>query len=155
MSFLEVMIVLVIVGILTGLTLPNYMRLASSPIEIESNRLANIMRDLQFQSILTGDDIRLKIDPEKLEYQVLSFDSSSNEWVSHQKFNEPIPFVDDVEIDSIIIADNRTEKAVVQINIKAVGYVDIFSIVLKSDKDKVTFSTRGVLGNVSISEVYQ
>ncbi|MEE8118759.1 MAG: type II secretion system minor pseudopilin GspH [Gammaproteobacteria bacterium] len=165
-TLLEILVVLAFVGILvsmaaTGLRVFNFGR---SP-EQQANRVAALLQLASDEAILTGTEVGLRIDSNRLQFS--RFQLETREWISLAKDSQfrdreiPDGIVMQLELDGVAVneiafaANNESDKVspAPQIIFFSSGEVVPFTLRFKGETDQPTWQiASNILGQLTVAE---
>lgn len=167
-TLLELSIVILLLSIMLGFTMPRFTTMFESDLYQETKKLAKLIRDLRFDAILKNENYRLEFDTKKSEYSVLVQNSEDPEkYEPHQRFSKPISLkapVELVNVSRITQPERETrfggrrlefDKIFGQkftYSIDSSGFVDMFKIRLKDKNNQISLSVENIMGKLKIGE---
>jgi len=151
---IELMVVIALIGLLLLIVAPNFQAMLKSPLEVETGRLAGLIRALRNEAVLSGDKFRLMVDLRKGAYfvekrnQEGDFSQAELEYLRRHTLPESIELVA-LEVMGEIIRPERNIKPV-PIFIDNSGAIDPFTLYFKNQKKDYAFQVRGFTGKVDL-----
>ena len=162
-SLLEVSLVLFLVAILLGFSLPRFSTLYESTLEQEAKKLAKMIRDQRFKAVLHGETITLIFDTKKETYAVEKKGCKSN------KFDKTKPIQLKKGIKFYQISNNASSQKELQFGgpplifekifgqsfsftIDSLGFVDQFTIKLRDKTHYISLSVNDIMGHIDIGQ---
>lgn len=139
-TFIELLLVIIIIGILIGVSIPSF-RKTSNRLQLENSarQLQTVMNYLHQRSIIEQKIILLNIDNEKKEY-----------WAQIKDTSTPLktyPIPSDIFIEIIKKSDTDNK----QILFYPDGQIDKITIKLTNrEKETISLTTEGVYGGVKM-----
>lgn len=167
-TMLELTVVMLIMIILLGVSLPNFSNLFESNLEKETHRIAAIIDELRLQAILKSENYQLVFDTKKSEYQVFTTDPQDSSVTDpHEKYRTPIKLTPPIEFTKISteIEEETTvrrfggeklefDKIFGQqyiFRIDSSGFIDLFTLNLKDEDTTIALTIENIMGDISIS----
>ncbi|MCP4753192.1 MAG: type II secretion system protein [Proteobacteria bacterium] len=167
-TLLELSVVMFIMLILLGFSLPRFSTLFESDLQKETQKIAGIVKDLRLQAILKGENYKLVFDTKKSEYAVLTKDPDYSQTFSpHEKYSEPIRLADTVEFHAVArdvgkeqtfrfsgreIEFDKIFGRKFEFGIDSSGFVDLFTVKLKDRNNYLSLSVVNIMGKTVIGE---
>ena len=170
-TLIELSLVIFLVGVLLGFSLPNFSVLFESKLLRETKRTANLIQQVRYQALLGGDNFILAIDPKRSEIRILKEDREiPGKFVLVQTTGESFKYEPPIEIHSLQ-SGYEEEKAkrfgpkklqfkkifgmVHRFRIDASGFTDTFTVRL-TDSNKInSLSVTDIMGTIRIEESLQ
>jgi len=167
-TLLELSVVLLIVAILLGISLPRFSNFFESDLEQETRKIASIIDGLRLQAILKGENYRLVFDTKNSQYQVFTVNpEDTSESVPHETYGSPIKLTPPVEISTISTEiDNLSASRFgfkklefdkifgqqYEFRIDSSGFIDLFLVRLKDNKNSLTLRIKNIMGEMAIGQ---
>lgn len=167
-TLLELSVVILLMAILLGFSLPRFSALFDSKLVQESQKIASLLRKMRLQAILKSQNIRFVFDTQNSRYSILTSKSSDpSQFIPHEKYSNPISLPEPLEIYQVTqeIAEVRESRfagekiefdkifgKTYQFNIDSSGFVDLFTIKLKDQDSRITVSIVNIMGKIVIGE---
>ncbi|MCH8842881.1 MAG: GspH/FimT family pseudopilin [SAR324 cluster bacterium] len=157
-TFIEVMVVIVILAVVMGLSLPAFFSVLESGRDREINRLSSVLHLLRSEAILGRKQYRLQIDLEAGAYWAEARDDRGRfhpilEPASLRRHILP-EFLQLQDIAVYGTTAGRITRQVVPITIDSSGFIDPFLLHFKEGQDEWTFRLTGFTGRVDLIEGY-
>lgn len=167
-TLLELSLVMLLMVILLGFSLPRFSILLDSRLQREAQKIVRIVGNLRLAAILKGENYMITIDTKKSEYSVLIEDPENpGHYSPHQQYTKPIPLEKPVEFGKVTrdtVADGETKFSfqkiefdkifgqIYQFRIDSSGFVDLFTVKLQDKENYLTLSVVNIMGKLAISE---
>lgn len=167
-SLLELSLVMFIMMILLGFSMPRFSRLFESELQLETQKLARMIYDLRLQAILNGENHKLVFDTQKSEYTVLTSKTDHpQQYEPHKQFDKPIPLPPPIEFSTVSnleipgenlqfagrkITFDKIFGQKYHILIDSSGFVDLFTLRLKDTENQLSLSVVSIMGKVMIGK---
>ncbi len=167
-TMLELTVVMLIMIILLGVSLPNFSNLFESNLEKETHRIAAIIDELRLQAILKSENYQLVFDTNKSEYQVFTTDPQDSSITNpHEKYRTPIKLTPPIELTKI--STEMEEETTTRrfggeklefdkifgrqyiFRIDSSGFIDLFTLNLKDEDKVIALTVENIMGEISIS----
>ncbi len=153
-TLLELIVVIVLLGLIFGLTAPKFMQgLLTDSLNATSLRLIGLVQDLREQAIRDQEPYTLHIDIR--ENKVWAFASSASEEEQEKARERAYQLPPDVEIQDIWswTGGKHYDEAIIRFSKK--GYVEQSVIHLKSEDDReISLELYPFLGTIKIHDGY-
>ncbi len=168
-TMLELTVVMFIMAILLGISLPSFSNLFESNLEKETRKIAVIISELRLQAILGGENYQLVFDTKKSEYQVFTIDpQDSTVIVPNNNHPSPIKLTPPIEFEKISTETEDSTSTTLkfggekqefekifgqqyEFRIDSSGFIDLFSLSLKDQSNTITLTIKNIMGDISIS----
>ena len=154
MILVELIVVLALIGVLLLIVAPNFQRMLQSPLEIETGRLAGMIRALRNEAVLSGARFRLMVDlreqtifVERMS-QTGEFVQTDQEYLRRRRLPESLE-LEALELMGDTIRPGRDIKPV-PIFIDTTGAIDPFTLHFKYQGEEYAFRVRGFTGKVEL-----
>jgi prepilin-type N-terminal cleavage/methylation domain-containing protein len=166
-TLLELSVVLFIMAILLGISLPRFSNFFESDLEKETRKIAAILNQLRLEAILKGESYRLLFDSKESTFEIYTIDAvDSNLNSPNESFKYPIKLMPPVEIQSISTETEDTgaptkfefEKQSFdkifgnqfEFRIDTSGFIDLFTVTLKDGSNSITLQVKTIMGEIAI-----
>ncbi len=165
-TLLELSLVVLLVAILLGFSLPRFTTLYESDLELETKKLAKIIKDLRLQAIIEEKRFRLVFNTKKSSYKVLeqiSRDQSefkpSKQFSKAVKLTEPVEFYqisnevqnqEELRFSGAPIIFEKIFGQEFHFSVDSSGFIDPFTVRLRDQKFYMTLSVYDIMGNIRI-----
>lgn len=159
-TLIELGLVLLIIGVVLGITIPRFRDQSHTQLVSQIRKLAVTFRYLQHEAILSGRTYRLNFDLERQRYWVTSAEAGAalGGFVRERgmlargvNLPEPIGF-SDIELPMVA---GKLYEGVAYTHFYPDGYVDLTVIHLDNGQDVYTLYVDPLTGRVSITAGYQ
>ena len=167
-SLLELSLIMFIMMILLGFSLPRFSSLIENQLQLETLKLAHLIDELRLQAILNGENHKLIFNTQKSEYTVLTSKADQPQQYSpHSRFKKPISIQPPVERAAVSRLENADENCQFagrkitfdkifgqqfQILIDSSGFVDLFTLRLKDKQNQLSLSVVNIMGKMVIGK---
>jgi type II secretory pathway pseudopilin PulG len=167
-SLLELGVIMFIMMIILGFSLPRFPRLFESDLQLETRKLARLIDELRQQAIFSGETQKLVFDTKKSEYTVFTAKVDQPEhFTPHKQFDKPVPLKAPVQFYAVSQTETPDEdrqfagRRIVfdkifgeqfQVYIDSSGFVDLFTVRLKDQKNQLSLSVVNIMGKMVIGE---
>ena len=164
-TLLELSVVLFIMAVLLGISLPSFSNFFESDLKKEASHIAGIIDELKLQAVLDGENYKLVFDTNKSELSIYTLYPADHNYLPHSKYGKPISLTPPVEFEKISV---DVESAVpskfgvpklefdkifgqqYEFRIDSSGFVDLFAVKLKDNKNSLTITVRNIMGDITI-----
>ncbi len=165
-TLLELSVVLFIMAVLLGISLPSFSNFFESGLKKEAHRLAGILDELRLQAILNGETYKLVFDTKKSELSVFTLEKADHSFSPHEKYGKPVSLTAPVEIAKISVnVENMAPSKFgfqklefdkifgqqYEFRIDSSGFMDPFALKLKDTSNSLTLTVRNIMGDITIS----
>jgi len=162
---MELSVVLLIMAVLLGVSLPSFSNFFESDLKKETHRIAGILSELRLQAILNGETYKLLFDTKKSELSVFTLNQADHSFSPHDKYGGPITFIAPVEFEKISVdVENRVQSKFgfqklefdkifgqqYEFRIDSSGFMDQFALKLKDTSNTLTLTVRNIMGDIDI-----
>ena len=167
-TLLELSVVIFLMAILLGFSLPRFSTLFDSTLVQESQKIASLLREMRLQAILKGQNIKFVFDTKNSRYSILTGNSSDpTRFIPDEKYSKPISLPESLEIYQISqevteVRDSRFAGEKIEFdkifgqtyefNIDSSGFIDLFTIKLKDQNSRIAVSVVNIMGKVVVGE---
>lgn len=167
-SLLELSAIMFIIVILLGFVIPRFPRLFESDLQLETQKLAQLITNLRQEAILHGVNHKLIIDTKKSELIVMTAPvDRPDRYKPHHRFDAPLPLKDTVTIAAVSMLEtaeidyrfagrritfDKIFGQQFEILIDASGFIDPFTVRFKDNRNQMTLSVVNVMGQIRIGE---
>ncbi|MEE8436209.1 MAG: hypothetical protein V3S64_15595, partial [bacterium] len=150
----ELLVVLVLIGVLLLIVAPNFQRMLQSPLEVETGRLAGLIRALRNEAVLSGARFRLMVDLREQSYFVEMMSETGEFVQSDQEYLRRRRLPESMELESLeLMGDTiRPERDIkpIPIFIDTSGAIDPFTLHFKYQGGGYAFRVKGFTGKVEL-----
>ncbi len=167
-TLLELSVVLLLMTIMLGFSLPMFSNFFESTLRKETQKIAKIIGDLRMQAILQNESYQLVFDSKKSEYSVYSVSpTDSQKTTPHQRYSSPIALPPPIQFVAIT-SDTEVEiqskfgfkklefdkifGKSYQFRIDSSGFIDLFTLRLKDNKNSISLTIRNIMGDITIGQ---
>lgn len=155
-TFLEVMVVMVVLSLIMFMALPAFQSIMASAVEEESNRLASVIRMLRNEAVLNRRNFRLVLNLKEGDYKVEEKQTTGNytervdpkELRAHQ-FPKGFQFSDAKMLGDEFSPDG---VAIMPVHIDSSGFIDPFVLHFTDRDTPWTFRVAGFIGKIELLE---
>ena len=167
-SLLELSVVMFLMAIMLGFSLPRFSNFLESNLEMETRKIAAVLDELRLQAILDGEDYKLVFDTMKSEFRVYQIDPLDSTTLKfHEKYSSPLKLKPPVEFVKITEeTENRVESdfgfqrlefdkifgQAFEFRIDSSGFIDLFTLKLKDENNVIELTVKNVMGDIKISQ---
>jgi prepilin-type N-terminal cleavage/methylation domain-containing protein len=166
-TLLELSVVLFIMAIILGFSLPSFSNYLESDLEKETQRMAKIITDLRLQAILNNETYKLTFDTKKSNLSVSVLNQTDGTYSPHPKVSKPIVLTPPVEFARITIdVENAVQSKFgveklkfdkifgkqYDFRIDSSGFIDLFAIEFRDTQNTISLTVRNIMGDISISQ---
>jgi hypothetical protein len=167
-SLLELSLIMFIMMILLGFSLPRFSHLFENELQLETQKLARLIDELRLEAILNGENHKLIFDTQKSEYTVLSSKADHpHQYSPHSRFKKPILIQPPVQLLAVSTLENPEENhqfagrkitfdkifgQEFHILIDSSGFIDLFTLRLKDSQNQLSLSVVNIMGKMVIGK---
>lgn len=167
-SLLELSVVMFLMAVLLGFSLPRFSNFLESDLETESRKIAALLNELRLQAILNGEAYRLVFDTKNSEYSVYQIDpKDASAVIPHQKYSKPLKLRPPVEFEKVTrdreeetdsflgfekIEFDKIFGQTFEFRIDSSGFIDLFTLKLKNRDHFIELKVKTVMGDIRIGE---
>jgi prepilin-type N-terminal cleavage/methylation domain-containing protein len=145
-TLLEMLVVLVLLALMAGISMPVFQSLLIGPVQREATQLASLIRALRNEAVLTRTDFHLVIDPKARTYWVEQRTDQG-----FRKKEEPAMLRPHLLPASFVVQDvsvlgtttSLLDERPIPLTVDASGFVDPFLLHFSADGTDYTFKVSG------------
>jgi Tfp pilus assembly protein FimT len=169
-SLLELSIVVFLMAVLLGFSMPRFSSLFDSQLLKEARRIAVLLHRLRIEAILKGENYKIVFDTKKSEYSVFTASPQNpREYTPHEKYSKPIQLKSPVEFLKVTKDEDeegRSESRFgfnelefdkifglsYEFRVDSSGFIDLFTIRLKDREHSISMSVVNIMGKIEIGD---
>jgi len=167
-TLLELSVVILIMVMMLSISMPRFSNLFESTLQKETLKIAGILNKLRSKAILKGENYKLVFNIKTSEYEIFTIDSEDpTKSLPHEEYPEAIKLKPPIEFTKVLKGEEGVEESKLnfkklefdkifgqkhEFRIDSSGFIDLFSIELKDNKNSQTLSVVNIMGKIEIGQ---